>query len=275
MQVAPRSPNEEERLEALRQTGVLDTEREESFDRLTDLAAKLCGAPIALITLVEVDRQWFKSKVGLEVSETPRDVAFCAHAILHPGTLIVSDALEDERFADNPLVTSDPKIRFYAGSPLVTHDGVSLGTLCVIDTVPRELDARQIEALGTLSRHAAILLDLRRTKELLRRAAADWESADTAGDAANCTAALDTLGDNLRHMIAAREEAEQFFRELERQLSEIAPAADSPGPGIGELLGEIGESCDRLLDRLGSDHPLRREAVRIRDCARRVRKMLE
>lgn len=155
-------PDEPQRLESLRQYAVLDTPAEAAFDDLTELAAHICEAPIALISLIDENRQWFKSKVGLDASETSRDVAFCAHAIHQPGLFIVPDATLDERFADNPLVTGEPRIRFYAGAPLLTPDGHALGTLCVIDYQPRELRPDQQRALRVLSRNVMGQLELRR-----------------------------------------------------------------------------------------------------------------
>jgi len=118
---------------------LLDTPAEQEFDDIISLAACICETPIALISLVDQDRQWFKSRVGLAVPQTPRNVAFCAHAILGDDILEVQDATEDPRFADNPIVTSDPFLRFYAGIPLKTIDNYNVGTLCVIDRVPRAL----------------------------------------------------------------------------------------------------------------------------------------
>lgn len=155
-------PDEPQRLESLRQYAVLDTPAEAAFDDLTELAAHICEAPIALISLIDENRQWFKSKVGLDASETSRDVAFCAHAIHQPDLFIVPDATLDERFADNPLVTGEPRIRFYAGAPLLTPDGHALGTLCVIDYQPRELRPDQQRALRVLSRNVMGQLELRR-----------------------------------------------------------------------------------------------------------------
>lgn len=159
---APWPENENARLADLCQYEILDTEAEDAFDELTWLAAKLCETPIALISLIDTDRQWFKSKVGLEVSETPRTIAFCSHTILQNTPLIVPDTLEDERFANNPLVIESPCIRFYAGTPLLSPDGHALGTLCVIDTAPRELRKDQIELLQVLGHQVVSLFRLRR-----------------------------------------------------------------------------------------------------------------
>ncbi len=153
--------NELERLKALLEYAILDTAPEPVFDDLTLLASQICGTPIALVTLVDADRQWFKSKRGLEIGETSRDVSFCAHAILQDTPMIVADTLEDERFAGNPMVEGDPHIRFYAGAPLINRDGIALGTLCVIDRVPRQLTAEQLEGLMALGRRVSAELDLR------------------------------------------------------------------------------------------------------------------
>jgi len=143
--------NETARLECLRRYRILDTAPEAVFDDLAALAAHVCGAPIALISLIDGERQWFKSAVGLSAREASREFAFCSHSILQQDLLVIPDALKDRRFANNPFVTSDPCIRFYAGAPLVTTDGHALGTLCVIDIVPRELGAEARKALRILS----------------------------------------------------------------------------------------------------------------------------
>jgi hypothetical protein len=159
---APLTANEENRLQVLRRYNILDTAAEKCFDELTQLASVICETPISLISLVDENRQWFKSRVGLDVTETSRDVAFCAHAILEDDILVVEDALTDARFSDNPLVTADPHIRFYAGAPLTVIGGESLGTLCVIDHKPRDLSGRQREGLQVLCQAVVTQLELRR-----------------------------------------------------------------------------------------------------------------
>ena len=175
----PPLQQEKKRLNVLWQYEVLDTVPEELFDDLTELAARICEAPIALISLVDEKRQWFKSRIGTTVTETSRDISFCAHAIRQSDLFIVPDATKDERFFKNPLVTSDPKIRFYAGAPLITPDGYALGTLCVIDKVPRELRPDQKHALVILARHVVSQLELRRRSRDLLNVRSEHEKART------------------------------------------------------------------------------------------------
>ena len=165
--------NEAARVAALHQYAILDTEPERAFDDLVLLASFICKTPIALISLVDEDRQWFKSKVGISATQTSRDIAFCSTAIQQPDVFVVPDALQDERFRTNPLVISEPNIRFYAGAPLINEDGYALGTLCVIDLTPRELGAEQESALKALSRLVLIQMEFRRNLLLLKEALND------------------------------------------------------------------------------------------------------
>ncbi len=162
--------NEVLRIKALHDLAVLDSPREQSFDDIAQIAMQMCDAPIAVVSLVDKDRQWFKSCLGLDGSETPRDVAFCAHAILSPSEiLIVENTLVDARFSDNPLVTGEPYIRFYAGAPLVTEDGMALGTLCVVDYKARTINDTQKNALKALARQVMQLLKLKSTNDAVQR----------------------------------------------------------------------------------------------------------
>jgi GAF domain-containing protein len=175
--------NEKQRLATLRGYEILDTEPEAAFDDLTLLASYICQTPIALLSLIDADRQWFKSKIGVSASETSRDIAFCAYAILQSDVFIVPDASQDARFSENPLVASEPKIRFYAGATLVA-DGQPLGTLCVIDRVPRQLLPEQLDALRALSRQVQAQLELRRNLKRLDTSLAARDRAEAEKDRA-------------------------------------------------------------------------------------------
>lgn len=179
---APLPKNESKRLKVLWQYDILDTVPEEVFDELAELASHICEAPIALITLVDEKRQWFKARVGTSVKETSRDISFCAHAILHDELFIVSDASKDPRFNKNPMVAGQPKIRFYAGAPLKSPDGYALGTLCVVDSKPRILRDEQKKSLRILAHHVETQLELRRhAKELAEaRNNGDRQNAELA-----------------------------------------------------------------------------------------------
>ena len=185
--------HENERLAVLQDYDVLDSASEVAFDDVTRLAAQICQAPVALISLIDQDRQWFKSALGLSASQTSRDVAFCAHAILDPDRVLeVRDAHLDPRFSNNPLVTGEPNIRFYAGAPLVTPDGFALGTLCVIDHLPRALSTEQKTALSALSRNVMAQLELRRVRAAHRKTKAKLrESEDRALELAQFKHAVD------------------------------------------------------------------------------------
>jgi PAS domain S-box-containing protein len=210
--------NESDRLLALNRYKILDTLPEQEYDDLTQLAADICGTPISLISLVDHDRQWFKSRVGLDATETPRDISFCGHAVADGEILNIPDATQDVRFADNPLVLQDPNIRFYAGVPLITPDLYALGTLCVIDRQPRNLTPKQIQQLQALSRLAVGQLELRLSGE----------------DLVNRTA-------NLK----ARVEREQLISTIANKTAALLPLPEILETSVQKLRSLLG--CDRLL----------------------------
>lgn len=177
MKIDPLPADEQERLTTLRKYDILDTEPETAFEAMTHLASYICQTPIAAISLVDENRQWFKAITGLDVKEASRDVAFCAHAILQDETMIVPDATLDERFCNNPLVNSGPDIRFYAGVPLVVSDGQRLGTLCVIDRVARNLNKEQLDAINILAKNIMAHLDLRLSHQHTRQYVDDLQLA--------------------------------------------------------------------------------------------------
>jgi len=223
---APLPPNEPARLDALHRYEIMDTAPEQEFDDITLLASHICDAPIALISLVDENRQWFKSKVGVSESETPRDIAFCAHGILETDVFVVKDAQADQRFSANPLVTGNPKIRFYAGSPLVTPDGHAVGMLCVNDRVPRELSPAQKAALQALGRQVVAQLELQRNLK------------------------------ELRETIAQRERAEAELKNTHKQLLDVsrqagrAEVATSVLHNVGNVLNSVNVSSSLIADKI-------------------------
>ncbi len=247
MQVAPLPSDESDRLSALARYKVLNTPPELPFDDIALLASQICGTPIALVSLLDPHRQWFKAKVGLSVTETPRDIAFCSHAILQPHLMVVPDALEDQRFSDNPLVTADPHIRFYAGTPLQTSDGHALGTLCVIDRVPRELSPGQREALKALGRQVIAQLELRLQLEDRDRLLKKLEEAH------QMLARL-VVRDPLTDLYNRRYLLESLTRELQR--------ADRSRTPVGLILVDLDhfKSINDTYGHLAGDEVLRQVA---------------
>jgi anti-sigma regulatory factor (Ser/Thr protein kinase) len=231
------------RLAALRRYRILDTEPERAFDDLTLLASQICGTPMALITLVDAERQWFKARVGVSATETSRGVSFCAHAMLQQALFVVPDALDDGRFRENLLVTGEPHIRFYAGASLTSAEGQPLGSLCVIDRVPRTLSPEQIEALDALRRQAQAQLELRRNLFELREALAARDRAEAAQEA--LVAELRTQLANVGHLAALVPycSACRLNVTIPADPRHVAPVTD----GIVEMLRERGWSEEEVM----------------------------
>jgi len=222
---APLPPNEAQRLEALRQYGTLDTPPEPSLDDLTLLATHICQTPIALVSLVDENRQWFKSKIGISLTETSRDIAFCAHTILNADEVLeVHDAQADPRFSDSLLVTSEPHIRFYAGAPLATPDGHTLGALCVMDRVPHVLTADQLAALRTLSRHVVAQLEFRRQARALANETAERQRAETA------------LREQFRQLSASKAESDRLLGMAQKSRVALLSVLEDEKRAQGELI---------------------------------------
>lgn len=248
---APLPLNETQRLQGLHGYEVLDTPAEAAFDDLTLLATQICGVPIAMVSLVDENRQWFKSKLGISAAETSRDIAFCAHTILQPHQVLeVHDAGADPRFADSPLVTEDPHIRFYAGAPLVTEAGHALGALCVMDTAPRNLTVDQLAALEALSRRVVAQLELRRqTRELARR---EQEANRLLALAEKTRRALLSVLEDEKLATRTLRESEERFRSLIENASDMISILDEDGiiryqsPSTPRLLGYV---ANEMLSR--------------------------
>jgi anti-sigma regulatory factor (Ser/Thr protein kinase) len=235
--------DEPARLAALRRYRILDTDPEQAFDDLTMLASHICGTPMALITLIDEDRQWFKSEVGVGIRQTERSIAFCTHAITQPGVMEVPDAREDDRFRHNPMVVGEPHIRFYAGAPLITPDSHGLGTLCVVDIKPRRLTGEQTQALEALRRQAQAQLELRYNLIELggALAARDRAEAEQTALVARLRTSLEKV-DKLSALIP-------FTSTCEMNL--VLPAVPSSIPivseGVRQLLESKGWTDDELM----------------------------
>jgi PAS domain S-box-containing protein len=248
MQTPEIPANESDRLVALDRYHILDTLPEQVYDDLTQLAADICGTPIALISLVDKDRQWFKSRVGLEATETPRDISFCGHAVAAKATLNIPDARQDPRFADNPLVASDPNIRFYAGVPLITHDNFALGTLCAIDTQTRNLTDTQIRQLETLSRLVINQLELRLNR------------SSTESQLDEVLSLKQAILDNANFAIIATDlegTIQSFNVAAERMLGyDESEMVGKTSPAIFHEFNEIASQAQHLTQELNTDIPV-------------------
>jgi len=244
----PIPKNEPQRIAELKSYEVLDTQPEEVFDSITLLASHICATPIALVTLVDSDRQWFKSKVGISVAETSRDIAFCAHAIMEDELFIVPDATADKRFARNPLVRSHPRIRFYAGAPLITRNRHALGTLCVIDRVPRKLTAEQREALRALSRQVMAQLESRRVVMQLQRRLAQ-QSADHSRLLRQLTQAETRKRNHEEALRRLRHEIRSTNKAILNLVNQIA--ASGSGAGCKAALKSVRSLAQSLIELSG------------------------
>jgi len=232
------------RLAALRRYRILDTEPEQRFDDLALLASQICGTPMALISLVDRDRQWFKARVGVEATETSRDVAFCSWAIEQAGLFVVPDAFDDERFRDNPLVRGEPHIRFYAGAPLNTAEGIAIGTLCVLDRQPKQLTGEQRAALEALKRQVESQLELRRSLDELARAleARDQSERDQERLIAELRDALDSV-ERLSSLLPYCSECE-----LSMEMPADPQAISGVTDGVTQLLRKKGWPDEKAME---------------------------
>lgn len=252
---APKPPNEEARLEALRRYQILDTPREAAYDDIAKLAAYICEAPIAVVNLIDSDRQWFKSEIGLGVSETPLTFSICAHALLETDFLLVPDTLEDCRFRDNPLCCSEPNLRFYAGALLRSADGFALGTLCVLDRKPRTLNQEQQDVLRTLANQISGLLELRllatlQAELIQQRDATNAELEKARAEAQQASLAKSTFLTSMSHELRTPLNAIIGYAELlDESADEVRPRelradlAKIRGAGQ-QLLGLVNDVLD-------------------------------
>ena len=267
MMSAPIHPQEQARLAALRRYAILDTRPEPEFDDLTRLASWICGTPIAMISLVDAERQWFKSKIGEEANETPRELSFCAHTILEDDLLEVPNALDDDRFRANLLVTGGPKIRFYAGAPLTTPDGFNLGSLCVIDRIPRHLNAEQRDALRRLGRQVIAQLELHRmVRQLESQSAfqkAILEGARSAIISTDAAGTILTFNAGAERMLgySAAEVVGQATPALIHDAAEVAARAAELSRELGR---EIAPGFETFVANARSGRPEEREWTYIR-----------
>ena len=254
--------NETKRLKALYDYKILDTLPEQCFDDISLLASEICSTPIALVSFIDSDRQWFKSKSGFEITESHRDIAFCAHTILEPDVLIVDDARNDMRFADNPLVTGRPALRFYAGAPLITPTGETLGTLCVIDRVERTLTDTQVNSLRALARQVMAQLELRAYVAAQQKQQAKLKAYQQKLEVANRQLETASLRDDvtgyhntrflhqqLDKLLAAALEQQSTVSLAFFDMDKFKSVVDTHGHLLGaQVLREVAETIDQVLD---------------------------
>tara|TARA_R110002050_G_scaffold292053_2_gene447030 strand:+ start:586 stop:1788 length:1203 start_codon:yes stop_codon:yes gene_type:complete len=231
--------NEEQRLKELYKYSLLDTFYEDEYDQITKMASNICGTPISLISLIDKDRQWFKSNIGLGLPETPRDFAFCAHAINSPQeTFIIPDSRKDERFFDNPFVLNEPNIVFYAGVPLVTGDNIALGTLCVIDSEPKNLSAEKQEALEDLASQVVKLFELRRKTKELERLVNDLNIKNQSLEEFARVAAHD-IKSPINNILSLSEYINQEESGLSKEGHELLSMISTSAKDLGQLIDGI------------------------------------
>ncbi len=264
---AVRHAEESRRVAALRRYAILDTPREEEFDEVVRVVSAICGTPIAVVNLIDAERQWFKAEVGLGVRETPLPASICAHAILQPDLFIVPDTLKDARFADNPLVAGEPHLRFYAGALLETPDGLPLGTICVLDYEPRELDENQKALLRMTARQIMKMMELRRLNATERTAR---ERAETHAEATSARLAhanresdlreqfIAVLGHDLRNPLASIQAAAHLVKRGKLTLDEMLHLTQGSISRMSSLIDNI---LDFARGRLGNGIDLVRSDV--------------
>jgi signal transduction histidine kinase/ActR/RegA family two-component response regulator len=265
MLAAPIPKDEAKRLETLGLYDVLDTFPEQAFDEITHLAAQICDCPISTVAIIDKDRQWFKSRVGMKVQETSRDIAFCGHTIMGRDLFVVPDAHRDRRFHDNPSVLGDPHIRFYAGAPLINKEGFGLGSLCVIDVAPRELRPEQASALESLSRHVVLLLELRRAEKEVASLNTRLEQR-----VAERTEQLDAANRKLKAEIAERERVQQQMVQIQK-MEAVGRLAGGVAHDFNNILVVINGYAEMLLSEAPAPEAARTALLEIQKAGNRAR----
>jgi len=273
---ASRHIAEDRRVEALHSYGILDTPREEEFDAIVKVVSAICGTPISVINLIDRERQWFKAEVGLGVRETPLPSSICAHAILQPDLFIVPDTLEDRRFADNPLVAGNPHLRFYAGALLETPDGLPLGTICVLDYKPRQLDESQKALLRLMAQQIMKLFELRRVNARERRArkraevraeTTSTQLVDAAREASLREQFIAVLGHDLRNPLASIRAGAELLQKGKGDAGETLRLMQGSVSRMSALIDDI---MDFARGRLGSGIEIGRSDVQLAPVLRQV-----